>query len=81
MPNVPVCAEVTMSKGFCTYTVSGINVIVDDDHPLEGQTWFDIRAKTLSVPASSWASLKAWMIKMCKQNKCSFDISSWDRDQ
>ena len=81
VPNVPICAEITMSKGVCTYTVSGNNVIVDDEHPLDGQTWFDMRSKVLSVPASSWAKLKAWMIKQCKRsNKCDVDIDSWDRE-
>jgi FKBP-type peptidyl-prolyl cis-trans isomerase 2 len=68
-----------MSKGICTKTVSGTNVIVDDDHPLEGQTWFDMRIRTLSMPAESWAKIKAYMIKMCKQHKCNVDISTWDR--
>ena len=81
MPDVPLCAEVSMSKGVCTYTASGKIVEVTDERPLNGQTWFDIRAKTLAVPASSWAQVKAWMIKQCKKtNKCSVDISSWDRN-
>jgi FKBP-type peptidyl-prolyl cis-trans isomerase 2 len=79
VPDVPLCAEVSLSKGICTYTVSGKNIVVDDEHPLEGQTWFDMRSKVLAVPASSWAEIKAWMIKMCKKNKCDADISSWDR--
>lgn len=80
IPDVPICAEVSMSKGICTYTVSGKNIEITDDKPLNGQTWFDIRAKNLSVPADSWAELKAWMVKMCKKNGCNVDISSWDRD-
>ena len=81
IPEVPICAEVSLSKGICTYTISGKNIVVDDEHPLEGQTWFDMRAKVLAVPASSWAQVKAWMIKQCKRtNKCSVDISSWDRN-
>lgn len=81
VPDVPICAEVSMSKGICVYTVSGKSIAVDDEHPLEGQTWFDIRVKTLSVPASSWAKIKAFMIKQCKKTKkCDVDISSWDRE-
>lgn len=80
VPDVPICAEISLSKGVCTYTVSGKNVEVSDEKTLNGQTWFDIRVKTLSVPASSWAEIKAWMIKQCKKNKCNVDISSWDRD-
>lgn len=80
VPNVPLCAEINLGKGTCTYTVTGVNVIVDDEHPLDGLTWFDIRSRALTVPATSWAKLKAFLIKMCKQNKCDTDISSWDRD-
>ena len=80
IPDVPICAEVSMSKGVCTYTVSGKNIEVDDEHPLDGETWFDIRAKALAVPAKSYAALKAWMIKQCKRTKkCEVDIDSWDR--
>jgi len=81
IPNVVVCAEINLSKGICTYTVSGKNIVVDDEHPLNGQTWFDMRSKILAVPASSWAQIKVWMIKQCKKtNKCDADISQWDRD-
>ncbi len=80
IPEVPICAEVSLSKGICTYTVSGKNITVDDEHPLSGQTWFDLRSKALSVPADSWGEVKAWMVKMCKKNKCNIDVSSWDRD-
>lgn len=70
-----------MSKGACTYTVSGKTVIVDDEHPYESMTWFDMRSRVLSVPASSWAKIKAWMIKQCKKTKkCDVDIDSWDRE-
>ena len=80
IPDVPICAEVSLSRGICTYTVSGKNIVVDDEHPLDNLTWFDIRSKVLATPASSWAEIKAWMIKMCKKNKCDVDISSWDRE-
>lgn len=81
IPDVPLCAEISLSKGVCTYTVSGKTFIIDDDNPFEGQTWFDMRIKTLSVPAKSWAKLKAFLIKQCKKsNKCDVDISSWDRE-
>ena len=78
-PDVAVCAEISMSKGVCTYTVSGKNIIVDDEHPLDNETWFDIRSKALTVPAKSWAKIKAFLIKQCKQRKCNVDIDSWDR--
>ena len=79
VPDVNICAEISISKGVCTTTVSSKTTIVDDEHPLDGATWFDIRSKALTVPAKSWAKIKAFLIKQCKQRKCNVDIDSWDR--
>lgn len=79
VPDVPICAEVNMSKGFCSYTVSGKKITVDDDNLLNGETWFDLRSHSLTMPVESWAAIKAWIIKMCKKYKCDAEISSWDR--
>ena len=81
IPNTIVCAEVSLSRGVCTFTVSGKNIVIDDEHPFEGASWFDMRSKSLIVPAKSWAKIKAFLIKQCKKtNQCDADISSWDRD-
>jgi putative methionine-R-sulfoxide reductase with GAF domain len=81
IPDTIICAEVSLSKGVCTLTVSGKNIIIDDEHPFENETWWDIRSKSLIVPAKSWAKIKAFLIKQCrKTNQCDADISSWDRD-
>lgn len=81
IPDVPICAQISLSKGVCTYTVSGKTVIIDDDNLLDGETWFTLRTKALTVPASSWAKIKAFLIKQCKKtNQCSANISDWDRD-
>ena len=70
-----------MAKGLCAYTVSGETFIVDDVNLFEGLTWWEMRNKTLVMPASSWAKIKAFMVKQCKKNKCNVDIDSWDRDR
>lgn len=81
IPEVPICAEVSIAKGICTYTVSGKTVTVDDDNLMDGMTWFDLRVKALTVPASSWAKIKAFLVKQCKKtNQCDVDIDSWDRN-
>lgn len=79
VPDVPICAEVTISRGKCSYTVSKKKIEVDDENLLDGKTWFDIRSQSLTLPASSWAELRAWIIKMCKKHRCDAEISSWDR--
>ena len=81
IPDEPICAEISLSKGICTYTVSGKTIIVDDNNLLDNQTWFDIRVKALTVPARTWAKFKAYLIKQCKKtNQCSANISDWGRD-
>lgn len=80
VPNVIGCAEINLSRGVCRFTVSQEKIIIDDENPYKGMTWFDIRRKSLTVPADSWAEIKKWMIKMCKRHKCDVDIASWDRD-
>lgn len=81
IPNTIICAEVSLSKGICTYTVSGETITIDDDNLYENQTWFSLRNKALTVPASSWAKIKAFLIKQCaKTNQCDVSIESWDRN-
>ena len=81
IPDTIICAEVSLSKGVCTFTVSGKNIVIDDEHPFEGSSWFDMRSNSLIVPAKSWAKIKAFLIKQCKKtNQCDVEISSWDRD-
>ena len=81
IPDTIICAEVNISKGVCTFTVSGKTIVVDDENPYEGQTWFDLRVKALTVPASSWSKIKAFLIKQCKKtNQCDVEIDSWDRN-
>lgn len=53
--------------------------MVDDEHLLDGETWFDLRSHSLTMPTESWAKLKAWIIKMCKKYKCDAEIATWDR--
>lgn len=79
VPDEPICAEVSMSEGRCSYMVSNKQIKVNDDNLLNGKTWFDIRRQALTMPAESWAKIKAWIIKMCKKYRCDAEIDSWDR--
>lgn len=86
VPDVPVCKEITMSRAFCTNTISGKEYFVDDDHPLKNEktgeleTWWDIRYKMIMVPPSSWAEIKSFVVKSCKvSGRCDKNISDWQR--
>lgn len=79
-PDVPVCAEITPVRGSCVYTMSGRQVEINDRVTLGGKTWWEIRPAMLQMPASSWAAIKAWIIKTCKTtNQCGKAVTNWER--
>lgn len=86
-PNIFVCTELNMSKGFCTRTIEDEDVIIDDAHPYtfeEGEkplTWWEMRPYMLLLPRQSWAEIKKFIIEVCKTGgaKCDEMVSSWDR--
>lgn len=80
VPDVPVCYEVNMATGFCTYTISDKDFYITDEIKYDGKTWFDMRPELVMLPASSYAELKSYIIKSCKNNKaCKDNIGSWER--
>ena len=79
-PDVPVCVEITPSRGWCTYTISDKDFEISETKKHEGKTYWELRPTMLLVPASSWAKIKAFIIKTCKQHgNCDQAVSSWDR--
>jgi hypothetical protein len=83
-PDTPVCVEITLSKGWCTNTISNKEYYVDDEHPFvddKGKkwTWWELRPAMIRVPRQSWEKIKEFVIKMCKKsNECS-EITNWER--
>lgn len=79
-PDVPVCVEITMSRGYCINTISAKEFAVDDVNKIDGKSWWESRPSMLMMPAQSWAKLKTWIIVQCKRTgQCDKEISSWDR--
>lgn len=79
-PDVPVCVEFTPSRGRCVKIISGEQFDVNEDQKFEGKTWWEYRPAMLQMPASSWAKIKAYIIKTCKKyGQCQKEVSSWDR--
>jgi hypothetical protein len=85
VPDVMICTEITMTKGFCTRTISDEEVIIDDAHPYtfeEGgkpMTWWELRVFMVLAPIPSWKEIKAYIIKTCKRDNCNAMVKSWDR--
>lgn len=42
-------------------------------------TWWEMRPLMLFVPPPSYAAIKSYIVKTCKQQKCDEAIGSWDR--
>lgn len=77
-PDVPVCVEINPSKAYCINTISEKEFVVDDNHKFENLTYWELRPLMLLVPASSWAKIKAYIIKSCRQsNQCDESIGNW----
>jgi hypothetical protein len=60
--------------------ISGEQFSIDDWHPYNGKTWWDMRPTVVQMPAGSWSEIKKFIIKICKKtNKCQEEVASWDR--
>lgn len=76
----PVCTRVTMERGFCTNLLSAKDQFVDDEHLLNGKTWFELLPTMIYVPVETWAAIKKYIITECKRtNRCDGMVESWDR--
>ena len=76
----PVCVEHSMKEGHCITIIGGKKTLVNEENKLDGQTWYEMRPYFILVPPSTWAAIKKYIIKMCKQtNQCDQNITSWDR--
>ena len=79
-PDVPACVEITPSKAWCTNTISDKEFYIDDTNKYNSKTYWELRPAMVHLPPDSWAKLKAYIIKMCKQhNQCQGDIAKWER--
>ena len=79
-PDIPVCVEIHLAKGYCVNTISATEFTVDDKNKLDGLSWWDARPTMLMIPAKSWAKLKTYIITQCKRTgQCDKEISSWER--
>lgn len=78
-PDIPVCTRLSAERGFCTYTISDKEFFVDGEHKFENQSWKEIEASSVMMPASSYAKVKAYILKMCKKSGQCKDLASWER--
>ena len=78
-PDKPVCAQLAPNKGWCTFTISDKEFVVDDAHPYEGKTWWDWKPYMVYVPPPTWASIKKFIIDVCKKypDSCGAKGDSW----
>lgn len=72
LPNKPVCTEFEPSKAYCINTLETTGFSWDDENLLDGKTYWSERNKCVRLPPSTWASIKSYLIKNCKnQGGCS----------
>lgn len=79
-PDVPICTELSMTRGFCTNTISDKSFFIDEENKLDGKTWWELRPTMVQVPIPSWVEIKTFIIKVCKEKgNCGDNISNWER--
>lgn len=72
----PVCAEINISSGKCVNMISGKVFLVDDENPYLGESWFELRRKSLVMPIDTYAEIKSFINKVCKKYGCSGDLEN-----
>jgi hypothetical protein len=61
-------------------TISNKDMIVDDEHLLNGKTWLDLKIEAVYLPTESWAKLKTYIISQCKKHSdCTKEVGDWNR--
>lgn len=78
-PDEPICTEVNPSKGFCVKIMSGEQFVISDSVPYKGKTWWEVRPSLVMMPVQTWAELKKWIIKICKNNSQCNQVAHWER--
>ena len=78
LPDEYLCTNLSESKCYCDRTISSDPKIIDDDNTLDGQTCADLRSNSILMPAKTWASIKSYILKVCKQyNNCA-GVGDWE---
>ena len=74
-----------MDEGWCRWSISDRRQFVSETSPLEmpdktKKTWWELRPVMVRMPAHSWAEIKKFIVKVCKESElCEQNVSSWDR--
>lgn len=80
IPDKPVCTDLRFDAGFCVWTISNKEMVVDDHNLLDGKTWYDMQVGIIKMPLDTFLEIKKYIINQCKRNNnCSQSIDSWDR--
>jgi 16S rRNA C1402 N4-methylase RsmH len=80
-PDVPLCVN-HLTYGHCHTLVSNKSTTIDDKHPLVAgskDTYATTVAKSILMPAQSFAAIKAWIENVCHRVSCKNGIGSWDK--
>lgn len=79
VPDVPVCVELDVNRGWCTNTISDVEYYVEDnsENPLK-KSWWELTPTMVHVPYQSWAKIKSYIQKECKRNDSCRGVGDWE---
>ena len=72
VPNIPICYELDVDRAHCAYTLDqSMNFEWNETNLYLGKTYWEAKPTLLQLPPSSWAEIKAFIVKICKkQGNC-----------
>lgn len=72
IPSKPVCTELGPDRAYCVNTLETKGFYWDNENLLDGKTYWEERNKCIRLPPSTWAAIKSYLIKDCRnQGGCS----------
>lgn len=62
IPDFEACGNLTRGRGFCT------KVLSKEERIIEANEWYQIRTKSVLIPAKDYGKVKGYIIKQCNRN-------------
>jgi len=80
VPDVPICVQIDVNRGWCTHTISDVEYYFKDskDNPLK-TSWWELKPAMVHLPYKSWAKIKSYIQKECKRSNRCKSVSGWEQ--
>jgi hypothetical protein len=66
IPNVPICTELEPDSAYCVNILEEKGFYWNNEILINDKTYWQMRPACVRVPPKSWAALKSYILKNCK---------------